>query len=190
MIVGILLCGGGATRFGGDKLLSGEPPLAERSARNLAAAVERAVAVIPLGSARLREALERCGCEVLESDRTSFGMGATLAAGVEATARASGWIIALGDMPSIRPETIAMLRAALEKGARIAAPHDAEGRRGHPIGFDASLRDELLALHEDVGAREIIKRHARDVRLLRSDDPGMFVDIDTPEDLRRLERGG
>ena len=53
----------------------------------------------------LREALEPIGCEVLESDRTSRGMGASIAAGVEASAQATGWIVALGDMPMVRPET-------------------------------------------------------------------------------------
>ena len=188
-IAALLLCGGAARRFGADKLLAGTEPIAARAARNLIAATGRALAVIPLGRPRLRAVLEAAGCEVLETDRTESGMGASIAAGVEATDRADGWIVALGDMPAIRAETIGRVRQALEAGAAIAAPWDGRERRGHPVGFAAALRAELLALNEDIGAREIIRRHADAVRLVATDDAGIFVDIDTPEQLNRLTQG-
>src|SRR5690606_22598116 len=136
--------GGASRRFGSNKLLAGEVPIAVRAARNLRAGAGNVLAVIPLGSTALREALERDGCEIFETDRTARGMGASLAAGVEATASAAGWIVALGDMPLVRPATIASIREALVAGATLAAPVDASGRRGHPVGFSARLRDELL----------------------------------------------
>lgn len=148
--------------------------------------MQPSLAVVPLGHAALRAVLEAAGCEVLESDRTGFGMGATLAAGIAATASASGWIVALGDMPAVRPETIRAVRDALERGAALAAPFDAAGRRGHPVGFSARLREELLALDGDTGAREILARHAGRIERLATDDPGIFVDVDTREDLARL----
>lgn len=185
-IAALLLCGGSGTRFGGDKLLAGGEPIAARAARNLVAGAGPSLAVIPVGAAGLRAVLEGAGCEVLESDRTASGMGATLAAGIAATARADGWIVALGDMPAIAPRTIAAVREGLEAGAILAAPFDAQGRRGHPVGFSARLRDELLALDGDVGARDVIARHAGEIMRIDSDDPGIFVDIDTRADLDRL----
>lgn len=184
-IIGLLLCGGEARRFGANKLLEGDVPLAARAARNLMQATGQVLAVIPMGAAALREALEPIGCEVLESDRTARGMGASIAAGVEASAQATGWILALGDMPMVRPDTIRRVRRALEEGARLVAPFS-EGRRGHPVGFSSLLRDELLALDGDTGAREVIARNADLLESLRSDDPGIFVDVDTREDLARL----
>lgn len=187
VIRGILLCGGQASRFGGDKLLAGDGPIVVEAARNLEVAAGTPLAVIPLGKARLREALERAGCEVLETDRTSLGMAGSLAAGIEAAESADGWIIALGDMPRVRVETIRAVAGALDAGAAIALPADAQGRRGHPVGFAASLRDELLALRGDVGARAVVARHADAVQTIRTDDEGIFVDIDTPRDLQDLK---
>ena len=186
-IAALLLCGGAARRFGADKLLAGPVPLAVRAARNLQAGAGRVLAVIPPARAELRESLAAAGCEILETDRTARGMGASIAAGVEATVRSGAWIVALGDMPLVAPETIAAVRAALEAGAPLAAPHDGAGRRGHPVGFSSALRDELLALDGDLGARAILERHAPLIVRIRSDDPGIFVDIDTPQDLRRLQ---
>lgn len=189
-IAALLLCGGSGSRFGGDKLLAGEEPLAARAARHLIAGAGAALAVIPVGAGALRALLEAAGCEVLESDRTASGMGATLAAGIAASARADGWIVALGDMPAIAPRTIAEVRRRLEAGALLAAPFDARGRRGHPVGFSARLRDELLALDGDVGARDIVARHAAEIAAIESDDPGIFIDVDTRADLDRLASGG
>lgn len=188
-IIGLLLCGGASRRFGANKLLEGGDPLAARAARSLLAATGQVLAVIPPDQPALRAALEPIGCEVLETDRTARGMGASIAAGVEASAQATGWIVALGDMPLVRPDTIRRVRRALEEGAPLAAPFS-EGRRGHPVGFSSRLRDELLALDGDVGAREVIARHSERMERVRSDDPGIFVDIDTREDFERLAMPG
>lgn len=189
-IRGLLLCGGKASRFGGDKLLAGDPPIVAEAARNLKDALGNALAVIPLGKAGLRSVLEGAGCEVLETDRTTQGMSGSLAAGVEATEGARGWIVALGDMPRVRGATIRDIAHALGEGAVIAAPVDARGRRGHPVGFAEALRDELLSLEGDVGARSVLARHAGEIRALPTDDAGIFIDIDTADDLAAITTRG
>lgn len=192
-IRGLLLCGGSSTRFGSNKLLAAipgsDPPEAVvvRAARHLREGVGAVLAVIPLGAAALRAALEPQGCEVLETDRAARGMGASLAAGIAATDRADGWIVALGDMPLVMPATSAAVRAALESGATLAAPvARSDGARGHPVGFSAALRAELLALDGDLGAREVVARHRAGLRAIACDDPGIFVDLDTPAQLAAL----
>lgn len=186
MIAGLLLCGGVSSRFGADKLLAGEVPIAARAAASLLAGAGHVLAVIPLARVELRRVLEAAGCEILETDRTTRGMGASLAAGVEASAQAAGWIVALGDMPVIQVETIVAVRCALEGGARIAAPFDASGRRGHPVGFSSALLGELVALDGDAGARAILKRHGDAIVRIQTHDAGIFIDVDTPQDLARI----
>lgn len=203
MIRGLLLCGGNSSRFGGDKLLVRHPrprqdhsgagsvgdpgsgePLVGYSARNLIAGAGNALAVIPLGATDLRRVLESAGCDILETHDTQRGMGASLAAGVAASAGAAGWIVALGDMPFIRAATIAAVRASLQGGAIIAAPALAgTGKRGHPVGFSQRLEKELLALDADEGARSIIEKHRAWLAKIDVDDRGILADIDTPQDL-------
>ena len=57
------------------------------------------------------------------------------------------------------------------------------GERGHPVGFGAAVRDELLALDGDTGARALLERHAEDVRVVDCSDPGVIYDIDRKSDL-------
>jgi len=186
VIRGLLLCGGKSSRFGSDKLLAviEGRPMVDYSARNLIEGGGNALAVIPLGATDLRRVLESAGCDILETKDTQRGLGASLAAGVAASAGANGWIVALGDMPFIRAATIASVRAALEGGALIAAPILAgEGRHGHPVGFSRRFEAELLALTTDEGARSVIERHRASLATITVDDRGILADIDTPEDL-------
>lgn len=188
MVRGLLLAGGAATRFGAAKLLHPfEDGLAMGavSARNLILGVGNALAVVREGDTALAARLRDAGCEVLETPRSRDGLGASLAAGVDASRESEGWIVALGDMPRIAPATLGAVAQAIRDGAPIAAPRLASGERGHPVGFGAELREELLALAGDEGARSVIGRHATRVRLIDVTDAGILYDIDTPRDLPR-----
>ena len=184
----LLLAGGSASRFGSQKLLTDfrGAPLVSHAARRLAEGCGAPVlAVVPLGAAALREALDALGCEVLESDRCALGLGGSLSAGVQASAAAAGWIVALGDMPLVPVEAIRAVARAVEEGAFIAAPVHG-GQRGHPVGFSRDLYDELAALREDVGAREVLRRHAARVVTIPAADSGILFDVDTRDDLNGL----
>jgi len=140
-------------------------------------------AVIAPGAARLRKLLEKAGCEILETADTVRGLGASLSAGVSHTSRSDGWIVALGDMPFIEAATFQAVARELRAGALIAAPILADGKRGHPVGFSRTLREELVALDGDEGARSVIQRHVAEVVSIPVADRGIVIDIDTPGDL-------
>ena len=78
-----------------------------------------------------------------------------------------------------------LFRSALRAGAPAAAPCYG-ARRGHPVGFSAQLRSQLLALDGDTGARAILQRLSDRLVRVAVDDPGILVDIDRPEDLAAL----
>ena len=188
----LLLAGGASSRFGSQKLLADfrGAPLVAHAARRLAEGTGSTVlAVVPIGAAALRAVLEPLGCEILESDRCALGLGGSLSAGVEASAAAGGWIVALGDMPLVPVEAIRAVALALGGGAFIAAPVH-QGQRGHPVGLSRDLYGELTALREDAGAREVVRRHAVRLVGLPCDDPGILADVDTPEALEALRGAG
>jgi molybdenum cofactor cytidylyltransferase len=187
-IVAILLAAGAGTRFGGGKLLhplSDGVAIAAHAARNLAAAQLDVLAVVRPGDFPLSDMLEQEGCHVTQCAEAVRGMGHTLAHGVANTRQSGGWIVALADMPSIRPSTIRDIAQALRGGATIAAPAY-HGERGHPVGFASALRGELLALTGDAGARSVLERHRDAIQLIESDDPGVILDVDAKSDLDRF----
>jgi molybdenum cofactor cytidylyltransferase len=187
-IVGVLLAAGAGTRFGGGKLvhpLEDGVAIAAHAARNLMAAGFDVIAVVRSGDFPLADMLEQEGCQVTHCAESVRGMGHTLAHGIAETRDAAGWIVALADMPRLKPSTIQAIAAALGEGAAIAAPVY-RGERGHPVGFSSRLRDELTQLSGDAGAKSVLQRHAQEIRQLEIDDPGVLLDIDSKSDLDRI----
>jgi molybdenum cofactor cytidylyltransferase len=182
---GILLAAGSAERFRGAKLLhplEGGVPMAVLAARHLLHALPNSVAVVRPGDDELKTQLAAEGIGIVVNPRPDDGMGASLACAVAATDRATGWVIALADMPWIASSTIRGVARLLYAGAAIAAPVH-QGQRGHPVGFSHSFHDELLALSGDEGARGLLVKHAPLVQLFEVDDPGCLLDVDHPDDL-------
>lgn len=186
IIVGLLLAAGASRRFGADKLLQRLPGgelIVAASARRLAAATDRSVVLIRPRQPALREALEPLGVDIVEVMHADTGMGTTLATGIRTTPGAAGWVVALGDMPAIDPDTLQRVAAALRGGASIAAPYH-NGRRGHPVGFAARWSRALSALDGDEGARDLLRTQHQAITRIEVGDPGCLFDIDTPDDLR------
>ncbi len=187
-VQGILLAAGAGSRFGGGKLLHPLDGIAigVRSARTLLAAGLPVLAVVRPGSEALVRLLEDAGCKVTVCANAADGMGVSLAHAIAATdATAAGWVVALADMPRIQHATIKRIADAVTEGALIAAPAY-QGERGHPVGFGASLRGELLALSGDEGARAVLSRHRAGMKLVECGDPGVIFDIDSQDDLRAV----
>jgi len=184
-ICGILLAAGASKRFGSDKLmhpLAGQATVASAALANLRVAVPHVIAVVRPGSAKLENLLSEGGATVILCADADDGMGVSLATAVRGSGAVAGWVIALADMPYIRPETIGRIAASLVAGAPIVAPAY-RGKRGHPVGLSARFRAHLETLRGDEGARALLKEYAGLVKLIEVDDPGVCRDIDTPADL-------
>ena len=186
-IVGILLCAGSGTRFGGGKLLhrlNDGTPIGVAALRNLRAALPDVETVVRSGDDALADALQAESVAVHVCEDAHLGMARSLVCAIEATRGAPGWVIALGDMPFVQPHTIRAIAQCVTQSGRIAIPV-CKGRRGHPIGFGSRYLEELLRLKGDEGARSVIAHHAPDVQTIEVDDPGILRDIDTRSDLQQ-----
>lgn len=186
----ILLAAGVGSRFGGDKLSATLPdgtPMAVASAQALIAAGCDVLAVVRdvTAESALLLATEP-GVRVLVCPESAGGLGHSLAFGVRHSADADGWLVALADMPFIRPETVIRVVSALEQGSTLVAPALAD-RRGHPMGFGRAWRGRLLALTGDSGARSLLAEQAGAITMIQTDDQGVLLDVDRPADLIRLQ---
>ncbi len=186
-VAGVLLAAGSGARFGADKLLVRDAagvPVGVAAARSLCLALPWAVGVVRPGAPERARRLSEAGLTLVLNIRPESGLGSSLARGVGVTAEARGWVIALADMPWIRPGTIRAVAQALLDGASIVVPEH-RGRRGHPVGFAAANREALLALDGDRGARDLLAHRPGDVLRLAVDDPGVLMDVNAPADLGR-----
>ena len=184
-ITGLLLAAGSSNRFGSNKLLArvDAQPLVLRSASALSVC-DKTLAVVRAEDRELQRVLQQAGIEWVVNPRADEGMGTSIAEGVTASPDSDAWCILPADMPAIQPSTAKAVLAALRAGAALTAPFYRD-RRGHPVGFDKTFRQELVALNGDQGARSILQAHTTRLVRLTVDDPGVLQDIDTPEDLQR-----
>jgi molybdenum cofactor cytidylyltransferase len=72
-----------------------------------------------------------------------------------------------------------------QDGKTIVVPVH-EGKRGNPVLWDRRYFAAIRNLAGDVGARHLIGENADQVVEVAVDDPGAFIDVDTPEAYRHL----
>ncbi|WP_434612004.1 nucleotidyltransferase family protein [Tabrizicola sp. M-4] len=182
----LLLAAGSSSRMrGADKLtedVAGEP-LLRRSARTaLATGCPVTVTLPPDRPARLA-ALQGLSLNCVTVPRPEEGMAESLKTGLAAIPPGCGILLLLADLPEIttadlttlldhwRQEPQAILRGCAE-----------DGTPGHPVCFPPDLRDDLMTLKGDEGARSVLIRHRARLQPIPLPARHAVTDLDTPED--------
>ena len=118
----------------------------------------------------------------------SAGMGSSLAVGLGAVPdECAAAVVALADQPLVGPEAVRRLLAAHAAGASVAvACYD--GRPRNPVLIGREHWPEVIALASgDVGARPFLRAHSDLVTEVECGDTGRPDDVDSPDDLARIE---
>ena len=105
-------------------------------------------------------------------------------------------------MPGTRGVVVLPVDHPLATGATVRAVIEAwsvqnppiaratyQGAPGHPTLFAATIYDELLRGELPDGARTVVAAHERELLDVPVDDPGVTIDVDTPDDYRRAFGG-
>lgn len=182
----ILLAAGRSRRFGSDKRnaqLENGQTLIEASIAAIKDSGLPLLVCLGRPDTALAATLAGRGISATLCDEAALGMGHTLSHGVrERPADWEGVLVALADMPWIRPDSYLAIARQLTPDTIVAPCH--EGRRGNPVGFGAAFFELLAVTTGDSGARGILASNPGAVRELALDDPGLLQDVDTPDALR------
>ncbi|WP_416770030.1 nucleotidyltransferase family protein [Pseudomonas sp. RHF3.3-3] len=186
-IAAIILAAGQGSRFrqvagaDQDKLLAAcegrdgvVRPVLEQVLRSLPDSLGARVLVTTADRPEVIRLGQAHGCRVLLPGST--GMGDSIATGVAASAEADGWLMVLGDMPFILPETFERVLARMAR-ERICVPTLAGGY-GHPVGFGRDFGEALRALSGDRGAKALFATGR--VEPVPVEDRGIVWDVDVP----------
>jgi molybdenum cofactor cytidylyltransferase len=113
------------------------------------------------------------------------GIASSIRAAVSSCSDRPAVMIALADEPRVnRALVVAVMNRWQETSAPVVAPRFS-GVVGHPVLFDRDCFADLLALDGDAGARGVIRHLGTDVQYIDVTHAPP-IDIDTPDDLRRL----
>lgn len=198
MVSAIVLAAGTSSRMGSLKqlLLYRGRTLLQHVIETLSRSkVDKIVVVLGHRQAEVAETLEGLPVHLVINENYADGQSSSVKAGLKALLglrslkapgnSREGVLFVLGDQPLLKTETINLLIDNFIAKGGIVAPYY-HGTRGNPVLFDLSYLSEFELLQGDTGAREIINRHSDELHKIEVTDPGIIMDIDTPEDLDLL----
>ena len=187
-----MLAAGAGSRFGGGKLLAkiGGRPLIEATLDGLREApVDETIIVVGSEGERLRSVSTAYGARVVENPCWAEGMSTSVRAGLRACSSGSrAAVVALADQPFVGAGAVKRLVEAFVVGGARVAVATYDGRQRNPALFARELWPLLeREMSGDRGARAVLARHPELVTEVPCDDVADPADVDTVDDLRRLE---
>jgi CTP:molybdopterin cytidylyltransferase MocA len=187
----VLLAAGAGSRFGGGKLLApykGRPLIEAVLSGLRESPVDEIIVVVGAEGERLRNVAAKYGANVVENPVWEEGMSTSVRAGIQACSPESrAALISLADQPLVGTEAVERLVGAVEGGVEVAVA-SYEGEPRNPAIFSREVWPLLeRELSGDKGARVFLRRHSELVMEVPCDDVADPADVDTVEDLRRLE---
>lgn len=194
-IEALVLAAGLSSRMKTNKMLLriGDKTVLQRTLDNiLRSGVSGVTVVIGHMKDQITESIAGYEVTLVNNPRYAEGMGTSLSSGVRSIIEykmCNAIMFFNGDMPFIKP---AMINLIIDKYKESRAPvifpiH--EGKRGHPVLVDHSIFPDLLRLSGDIGAREVLQKYEKQAVFLNTNDPGIYQDIDDPDEYRQsLER--
>lgn len=186
MIPILILAAGSSSRMrGADKLAQrvGGQPLLRRIAEQATQVGDTFVALHHTPAARLA-LLDGLPVTPLLVPDAAEGQSGTLRGAVAQLPECPAFLVVLADLPLIAaPEMRAVIAArAAAPDALVWRGATRDGKPGHPILFDASLRPQFAGLSGDDGGAALVKPLRDRTRLVRFSDDRARLDLDTPEE--------
>jgi CTP:molybdopterin cytidylyltransferase MocA len=186
----IVLAAGGSSRFGGPKTLAqlGSRPVLQHVLDVASRPGFREVVVV-LG--RDAGEIERLMCwrgeRRVRNPNPEAGLSSSLRVGLDSVDPASGAaLLLLGDQPLVREDVIARLLAGFASAARpIVVPRYLDGGGPNPLLIHRVAWTLALEARGDRGLGPLLRDHSD--LIVEIEMTGSNPDIDTPEDLARLE---
>ena len=115
------------------------------------------------------------------------GMGSSLKKGIDFIKNKNNYdrvLITLGDTPLITTEHYEELISLSDVSVKRIVLTSYEEVSGVPAIFDKSLFNELIAMSNDEGAKNVIKKYKKEVIEMTSKTP--YFDVDTQEAYQKL----
>ncbi|MFI5352894.1 MAG: NTP transferase domain-containing protein [Candidatus Binatales bacterium] len=189
-IEGILLAAGESRRMGYPKpmLEIDGRTFVDRLSAAMLESVSRVIVVLGAHAERVRRAIPDDDPRIVIIENRDYARGqlSSLKTGLsQVGAQARAVMVHLVDHPAVGAATFAGLIAEYERSGKPIVIARFRARRGHPVIFDRSVFRELMDAPFDQGARAVVNADPGRVGYLEAADPGVVMDLDTPEDLER-----
>ena len=197
MIIAVILSAGESSRMGRPKALL---PIQggrfiEKITRALRSTrVGEIIVVLGHNAEDMRQKISDLPVTVVVNPNYKLGQLSSLAAAIRSiessqnSERVEGILVHLVDHPYIDPKLVDLMIGRFEETKKLIVVPRYRGRRGHPVIFSRELFGELLDAPLDQGAKTVVHAHRNETLEIETDDEGVTIDIDTPDEYREHVR--
>jgi molybdenum cofactor cytidylyltransferase len=183
------MAAGQASRFGSAKLLAeyrGESLVRRSLKLALQVTGQKTVLIVGGGWQRLFKDCGPLAPFIVHNENYESGMASSIACGTRAIQPvADAVMILLADQPLITADHLLSMEQAWRASPSSIIATEFDQIAGPPVIFPATYFAALSALSGDAGARVVMQNNSDSVIKIPFADAAM--DIDTPEDLQRLQ---
>ena len=189
MVSAIVLAASESKRMGKPKLLMplGNSTVLEQTIDNLLSSkVSEIVVVVGYRSQEMTRIIADRPVKIALNPIYKRGMSTSIITGLNlVNNKADAIMLMLADQPFIGSRIVnKLIGEFIDNNKGIVFPAY-QSNQGHPVIFATKYKAELLKLEGDVGAREIIKKHANDILEIAVNSESIYVDTDTVSDYYR-----
>ncbi|MFN0205417.1 MAG: NTP transferase domain-containing protein [Planctomycetota bacterium] len=187
LVYAALLAAGSSRRMGSAKALL---KFGERTALERAVASIRAAGIINITIVTgIDEAAASHACslsvqlgniQIVENADPDAGRTRSLQLALASIPADAAVLLFPVDCPNVAPQTIVTMMDQRVR-AEIVRPRY-NGKCGHPVLFEASLRREILELQPDEPLRAVVHRDPKRLTDVDVTDPEVLTNLDTPQD--------
>ncbi len=194
MIVAVVLAAGESSRMGQPKALL--PIDGVRFIERIVAALKSSgvaniVVVLGHNAEEMRRKVEDLPVTIIINPEYKKGQLSSLQAAIHhldsfpVSDSVEGMLVHLVDHPYLDPRLVKLMIDRFHDTKKLIVVPRFQGRRGHPVIFARALFSELLAAPVDQGAKTVVHAHRDETLEIDTEDKGVLIDIDTPEEYRR-----
>jgi molybdenum cofactor cytidylyltransferase len=195
MIVAVILAAGESSRMGRPKALLPIDGVRfiEKIVNSLRATrVGKILVVLGHNADEMRQKIADLSTAVVVNHQYKQGQLSSLVAAIDeieswqSSGEVDGILVHLVDHPYINSALVNSMIESFYRSNKLIVVPRYRGRRGHPVIFSRLLFAELLNAPVDLGAKTVVHAHHNDMLEIDTDDEGVTVDIDTPEEYQRF----
>ena len=190
MISAILLAAGQSKRMDGENKLIKEiqgAPLIKYSVKNiLASSVDELIIVLGYQKEIIEKLIDKNNkIKFVFNKDFENGMASSIKTGLDnLSEKTEAFFICLGDMPMINHDIYNQLIKSKDNKEIIVPTY--KGQQGNPVLFDKSMKETVMNITGDVGAKKILELNKDKILNLEINDQNITKGFNTQDDFNSL----
>ena len=190
MISAILLAAGQSKRMGGENKLTKKIqgiPLIKHSVKNiLASSVDELIIVLGYQKEIIKKLMDKNEkIKFVFNKDFESGMASSIKTGLDnLSEKTEAFFICLGDMPMVNHDIYNQLIKSKDNKEIIVPTY--KGQQRNPVLFDKSMKEKVLDIKGDIGAKKILELNKNKILNLEINDQSITKSLNTQDDFSSL----